>query len=312
MKIMGINCGRPGGNSEFLLKEALMAAEAHGAEVVWLNLHDAKINPCTGCEACMMQVTMKHQAPKCIFSGKDDMDEIMAEMSSSDGLIISIPSFCVGPHGLWKVFTDRWLPYEWALQKKAGLVDKAPNRVAGLIATGGATLNWQTLSLASLSIPMFMQSIKVVDMMMATRMASPGHVAVKQNFLDMAHKLGENVAHSCEIDFDEVKYIGQTEGWCPVCHNNLIIKSQPHWNGLSYKYECAMCGAGGDLVTGEDGEIKFEIAPNGLEHCRIFTEGRENHFDELGQIHGEFFANQAAIREAGQKYRDYKPRRLLK
>ncbi len=46
MKIMGINCGRPGGNTEVLLKEALMACEAQGAEVVWLNLHDAKINPC--------------------------------------------------------------------------------------------------------------------------------------------------------------------------------------------------------------------------------------------------------------------------
>ena len=45
MKIMGINCGRPGGNTEVLLKEALMACEAQGAEVIWLNLHDAKINP---------------------------------------------------------------------------------------------------------------------------------------------------------------------------------------------------------------------------------------------------------------------------
>ena len=109
MKIMGINCGRPGGNTEVLLKEALMACEAQGAEVIWLNLHDAKINPCTGCEACMMQVMMKKQPPKCTFSGKDDMEAIMEEMASCDGLIVSIPSFTVGPHGLWKVFTDRWL-----------------------------------------------------------------------------------------------------------------------------------------------------------------------------------------------------------
>ena len=33
MKIMGINCGRPGGNTEVLLKEALMACEAQGSEV---------------------------------------------------------------------------------------------------------------------------------------------------------------------------------------------------------------------------------------------------------------------------------------
>jgi len=312
MKIMGINCGRPGGNTEVLLKEALMACEAQGAEVIWLNLHDAKINPCTGCEACMMQVMMKKQPPKCIFSGKDDMDAIMAEMASCDGLIVSIPSFTVGPHGLWKVFTDRWLPYEWALQIKAGVVDKAPERVAGIICTGGATLNWQTLTLAGLGIPMFMQSFKVVDMMMGKRMASPGHVSIVPKYLEQAHKLGENVANACKLPYDEVKYAGEMQGWCPVCHNNLMLKAEPHWDGLSYKYECAMCSAGGDFELDENGELKFVLAPNGLEHCRLFNEGRANHLDELGEIHEEFFKHRAEVMEAMGKYKAYQPRRMFK
>lgn len=313
MKIMGISAGRPGGNSEILLKEALMSAEeACNAETVWVNLYDAKILPCTGCEACMMQVMMKHQPPVCIHHGKDDMDEIMSEMTSADGLIVSIPSFCLGPQGLWKVFTDRWLPYEWALQKKAGLVEKAPDRVAGLIACGGATLNWQPLSLASLNIPMFMQSIKVVDMMMATRTARPGHVLLKPEFIQQAHDLGVNVAKSCEKDFSAVEYVGKMKGWCPVCHHNLMIKGQPHWNGLCFKYECAMCGAGGDLVSNQDAELEFILAENGLEHCRIFTEGRENHMDELGEIHKEFFMHAEEAKEKLTKYKDYSPRRLLK
>ncbi len=313
MKIMGISAGRPGGNSEILLKEALMAAEeSFHAETLWLNLHDANIHPCTGCEACMMQVMVKHQPPKCVFSGKDDMDTIMAEMASADGVIVSIPSFCLGPQGLWKVFTDRWLPYEWALQKAAGLVDKAPDRVAGLITTGGATLNWQTLSLAGLSVPMFMQSIKVVDMMMATQMARPGHVVLKPQFLEQAHKLGENVARACTLPIAEESYVGEMQGWCPVCHNNLMLKGQPHWNGLSFPYECAMCGAGGDLKQGDDGEIHFVLAENGLEHCRLFTEGRENHMQELGLVHKTFFEHAEEAKPLLKKYQDYQPRRLLK
>ena len=312
MKIMGISCGRPGGNTEILLKEALMACEEQGAEVVWMNLHDAKINPCTGCEACMMQVEMKKQPPKCIFSGKDDMDEIMEEMASCDGLIVSIPSFTVGPHGLWKVFTDRWLPYEWALQIKAGIVDKAPERVAGIIATGGATLNWQTLTYAGLSIPMFMQSFKVVDMMMGKRMAGPGHVAIVPTYLEQARQLGLNVADACKMDYKDVKYVGKEQGWCPICHNNLMLKAEPHWDGHYNKYECAMCGAGGDFELDENGDLKFVVAPNGLEHCRLFEEGRANHLDELGQIHGEFFKNMGSIKQESAKYKEYNPRRLFK
>ena len=41
------------GNSEILLKEALMAAEERsGAEVEIIRLMDLTIKPCTGCEAC--------------------------------------------------------------------------------------------------------------------------------------------------------------------------------------------------------------------------------------------------------------------
>ena len=117
MKLLGITAGRPGGNSEILMKEALMAAEEkYNAETAWFNLHDCKILPCTGCEACTMRVAMRHEPPECIHKGKDDMDLIMAELAAADGLIVSIPSFCLQPQGIWRIFTDRWLPYEWALQ----------------------------------------------------------------------------------------------------------------------------------------------------------------------------------------------------
>lgn len=313
MKIMGITAGRPGGNSEILLKEALMAAEEqYGAEIVWVNLHKAKILPCTGCEACMTQLMMKKQSPVCIHQGKDDMDMIMKEMAEVDGLIVSIPTFCLAPQGIWKVFTDRWLPYEWALQKKVGLVDKVPERVAGLIACGGATLNWQPLSLALLNIPMFMQSIKVVDMILAKKVARPGQILLKPEMLEEAHNLGLNVAQACEKDFEEVKYVGKEKGWCPVCHHNLLIKGEPHWNGVSFKIECAMCGAGGDLVSDDNGELEFVIAQNGLEHCRIFTEGRENHVAELGVLNKEFFEHIEEIKDKATKYKNYKPNNLLK
>lgn len=312
MKLLGITAGRKGGNSEILMKEALMAAEKeYGAETAWFNLHDARIIPCTGCEACTMRVAMKHEAPDCIHKGKDDMDKIMTELANADGLIVSIPSFCMQPQGIWRIFTDRWLPYEWALQKQAGLVDKAPDRVAGLITVGGSTQNWMTMTLAALNTSMFMQSIKVVDMMMATGCARPGHVVLKPEFLEKAKKLGLNVAKSCTIDYDKVEYLGEEKGWCPVCHHNLMLKGKPHWDGTSFAYECAMCGAGGDLVPGEDGEIKFVLAENGTAHCRIYTEGRENHGMEIGLTQRSFFERIGEAQPKMAAYKEYNPRNIL-
>jgi len=53
MKLLGISAGRRLGNSEILLKEALMAAEeTSGIDVEIVRLHDLKIKFCTGCEMC--------------------------------------------------------------------------------------------------------------------------------------------------------------------------------------------------------------------------------------------------------------------
>ena len=253
-----------------------------------------------------MRVAMKHEPPECIHKGKDDMDLLMAELKRQT-VLVSIPSAC-SPRAL--AFLRTAGCPEWALQKQAGLVEKAPDRVAGLITVGGSTENWMTMTLASLNVSMFMQSIKVVDMMMATGCARPGHVVLKDNFIEQAHQLGLNVAHSLTIPYDEVKYLGKEQGWCPVCHCNLMKKGKPHWDGLYFKYECAMCGAGGDFEL-RDGELVFVLSENGLEHCRIFTEGRENHGVEIGMVQRTFFENIGEARKKMAKYKAYNPRKVI-
>lgn len=56
MKILGIVAGRHNGNSEILVKEALLARREAGAECKLINLFDYNIEHCTGCEACTMQM----------------------------------------------------------------------------------------------------------------------------------------------------------------------------------------------------------------------------------------------------------------
>lgn len=45
-KVMGITAGRKDSNSEILLKEALLACQEKGAEIVMINLRDYNIIDC--------------------------------------------------------------------------------------------------------------------------------------------------------------------------------------------------------------------------------------------------------------------------
>ena len=56
MKVLGIVAGRHNGNSEILVKEALLACQEAGADCKLINLFDYHIEHCTGCESCTMQM----------------------------------------------------------------------------------------------------------------------------------------------------------------------------------------------------------------------------------------------------------------
>jgi hypothetical protein len=104
--------------------------------------------------------------------------------------------------------------------------------------------------------------------------------------------------------YDEVKWLGE-DGWCPVCHSNLMMQGKPHWDGTSYAIECAMCGAGGSFNV-EDGNVRFVVAEDGLKHCRIFTEGRFNHLLEITETHQHAFQNIETIKSLGERYKKFK------
>ena len=83
MKVLGISAGRKEGNSELLLKQALLACEDAGNEVQFIRLHDYYIKPCVGCEACTMLLSSM-KAPKCKYGwDEDDIRFLMDQIQSS-------------------------------------------------------------------------------------------------------------------------------------------------------------------------------------------------------------------------------------
>lgn len=122
MKILGLCCSqRKGGNTEFMLNEALQGAQKEGAEIELYSVAGKDIKPCDGCHACM----------KGDCHIKDDMQELYQKMVGADGIIFGVPSYFYGMAGTAKNIIDRTT----ALNKPGW---RLANKVGAVIAVGGS------------------------------------------------------------------------------------------------------------------------------------------------------------------------------
>jgi hypothetical protein len=119
--------------------------------------------------------------------------------------------------------------------------------------------------------------------------------------------MGENLIKSIQTPVEERTWLGDPDmGLCPNCHGGLIFKGEEHWDGIKFPFECAVCGAGGDLVKDENGELKFVLAENGLCRDRNVNEHRDLHLDEIVQTKIHFFQNMPQVQEKAKKYKEIK------
>lgn len=91
---------RKGGNTDLLVEAfAKGASQKHHVEVV--SVHDYKVNPCMGCNACF-----KNNANACVQN--DDMSLIYEKMSRADMLVIASPVYFYGLSAQLKAVIDRF------------------------------------------------------------------------------------------------------------------------------------------------------------------------------------------------------------
>lgn len=96
------------------------------------------------------------------------------------------------------------------------------------------------------------------------------------------------------------------QGMCPRCHSALIYKGDKHWDGIEFPFECAVCGAGGDLVKDENGEYKFVLAENGLIRDRNVNAARAEHLNEIIKTRIDFFEHMDVVQQKYGKYKELK------
>ena len=91
---------RQGGNTDLLVEAFVKgASQKHHVEVV--SVHDYKVNPCMGCNACF-----KSESNSCV--QKDDMSLIYEKMAVADMLVIASPVYFYGLSAQLKAVIDRF------------------------------------------------------------------------------------------------------------------------------------------------------------------------------------------------------------
>ncbi len=104
MKILGISGSpRKGGNTSFLVGEALNAARDNGMDTRLIHLCDYNISDCIGCEGCK-------ETFSCVI--KDDMQKIYPLLAEADAIVLGSPTYFYDVTAITKAFLDRCYCWE--------------------------------------------------------------------------------------------------------------------------------------------------------------------------------------------------------
>ena len=279
LRLLGLNAGSAGGNTEIVLKEALRAAQAEGAAVELVRLDELRLP--------------SGPDPK----QPDDAWWFWEKLMEADGLVVSSPIFSRTVPARLKLLMDRLLGpnADRAIVEKliamraAGQEPAVPfrldervlrPRVAGFIAVGGAlTPQWKTLCLPTMHVLTFSMQTAVVDQFVVSGAGTPKSVVLDDTAIARSAQLGRNVAVQLGRAFEDATYVGEP-GLCPLCHLDVV---ELHGRDVT----CATCGARGRLAD------DFSVTWTELDCSVISMAEKRDHYDEILQT----AQNHAAVRE---------------
>ncbi len=285
MRVLGLSFGRKNGNCDILVKQALLAAEAAGAEIHFVNTVNLKLDRCTGCGACGKR-RAAGGPPRCIL--KDDFPFVENEILEADAMIVAAPVYVLAPTGQYKNLCDRLGPShdraklveENEIRAKEGrpLLDPRllKDRFLGLISVGGArTPHWTSLGLANMHLLSFSMQMTVVDQIDLYGMGDRVSPAFHPDLLERMSRMGRDVTSCVGKPREAAPWFGDEEGVCPLCHNNLLTVRDG-----STRVECPVCGCAGKLSVVDD-KIKVAYSAEELERARCRFGGVLDHHLEI-------------------------------
>lgn len=290
-KVLGISFGRKMGNTDTMIKAALMECEKEGHEVELIRADDLEIKACTGCISCVVGMTTGRGKGDCPI--KDDFHIIDEALMECDAVIVGSPTYVLSPTGRFKTVCDRIGPSHDITFRKAAFVDgiKAGKdisdlpdersfkpRIGALLSVGGAmTKNWLAFMLPTMYEFTMSMGIDVIDMHEYYGAMAYEHVLGNEKEMERARVIGKNIADALNAKTEEerLKWRGTEEGACPVCHCNMLTISEDKEH-----IECPVCGIQGE-VEFKDGKINTFFSTEEQKRSRLHWEGKLEHSTEI-------------------------------
>jgi multimeric flavodoxin WrbA len=282
MKILGIVAShRQLGNTEILVKEALMGAEEDGAEVEIIRWTDYKILPCDGLATCLFS------AKGCNLKDKDDHNFLMEKIYASDGVVFGSPVYIKEATAIVKQFIDRLF-----------VLTSHPSGARGkpaVIIMPYATRGWTQYAFLQPNILLSMLGMKIIDRALIHTQGMSEAIAHPEG-LDRVHGMGKLLATA--IKTGDTSYRGEP-GVCPHCHDRLI---RIHRDNETV--ECGTCALTGKLTI-ENGKIKVHFSEEQLDWLLSGKSGHAAY--EIVPSKDYFRMLHPQLKEGRDKYRQYLP-----
>lgn len=280
MKVLGIvTSHRRLGNTEILVKEALMAAEEEGAEVEIMRWTDYRILPCDGLATCLFS------GGGCKYQDEDDHHYLLEKIYGCDGLVFGSPCYIREATANVKQFIDRLF-----------ILMGRPSRARGkpaVVIMPYATRGWTQYAFLQPNILLGLLGMPVIDRALVHTQGMSEAIAHPEG-LERVHGMGKALARS--IKTGDTSYKGDP-GVCPVCHDRII---RIHKDNESV--ECGTCGMIGRLTV-EEGKIKVRFPEEQIHWLRSGSSGHAAY--EIIPSKDYFKKLKPMLKEGSEKYRNY-------
>ena len=271
-----VGSARPWCNSELLVRQVLLGAQAEGATVQMLRLTDLHLESCTGCM-------------RCVLGGKpcgldDDMAWLVEAMQAAEGLVLVAPTYFLGPAAVIKLALDRLLMVTGRVDD-----DLPPTRPAVTIATAGLQ-DWGGVTLPYLNALVAAFGYRPIESFTAIA-PGPGEISLDEEL--MAHAL----AAGHRLGRGDLELAAVPPNVCPICRcDSFTLQGD--------RAICPICGR--EAVIEQRGDrVQLRFDPVVGADQRWTPEGLRKHMIEWVMATGRrFAANHQEIKARRRPYRE--------
>jgi len=271
-----VGSARRWGNSELLVRQALLGAREVGAAVEAIRLSDLRLMSCSGCMRCAIG------SQPCPLD--DDVSWLIEAVQAADGLVLAAPTYFLAPAAVIKLVLDRLLMVMGRLSAPLPAA-----RPALTIATAGLE-SWQGVALPFLNALAGAFGYRPVDSLLALA-PGPGEVLLDDDLLARVREAGRRVGRG-ELESQPVSL-----NVCPICHSDCFRLE-------GARAVCPICGREA-AVEWQDGRLCLSFEPVSGTGQRWTPEGLRTHTIEWVQATGpRYLQHRSEIKDRRAPFRD--------